>query len=261
MRDSSLNNTLFSVNPSELAKPMQSFDGSKKTKKIDGKDMTFIQVQFPNQPSGKNSGWVAQDDIQPKSQCQYTANQKPDTGGQTQASNIKGLSDSACCTFPVNARPTTSYKEGMRRFRATRSGRLHAACDLYRNNGENVVAVAPGTVIRQKYYFYQGVYALEVRHSGGFVVRYGEVLGKSPSGTSEGDKVNPGQTVGYVGTVDSGCCSPMLHFELYSGNKNGPLTQRGANEFQRRSDLLNPTDYLSNWEQKKSRNVVLRMGK
>ena len=42
----------------------------------------------------------------------------------------------------------------------------------------------------------------------------------------------------------------MLHFELYSGEKTGSLTDRSskATKYQRRRDLMNPTPYLLKWE-------------
>jgi murein DD-endopeptidase MepM/ murein hydrolase activator NlpD len=126
---------------------------------------------------------------------------------------------------------------------------LHAACDLYRYKDEAMLSVAPGVVTRGLYYFYQGTYALEVKHDGGFIVRYGEVTGKSPSGTSKGSRLKMGQTLGYIAKVNSNCCNPMLHFELYKGNVTGPLSQSG-NRYQRRSDLMNPTDYLLSWMKK-----------
>ena len=130
---------------------------------------------------------------------------------------------------------------------AGRGGRLHAACDLYRFKNEPIMAVAPGTVLRPIYPFYQGTFALEVRHSGGFVVRYGEITGKVAAGIRSGAPVSMGQVVGYMGKVNSGCCNPMLHFELYSGSRTGALN--GGGKFRRRADLLDPTQYLRRWQE------------
>ena len=38
--------------------------------------------------------------------------------------------------------------------------------------------------------------------------------------------------------------SSMLHFELYEGSGSGPLTVRSNPPYQRRSDLIEPADYL-----------------
>jgi hypothetical protein len=36
----------------------------------------------------------------------------------------------------------------------------------------------------------------------------------------------------------------MLHLELYSGDKTGPLTDRGNQPYMRRTDLIDPTPIL-----------------
>jgi murein DD-endopeptidase MepM/ murein hydrolase activator NlpD len=113
-----------------------------------------------------------------------------------------------------------------------------------------VVSVNSGKVIRAPYYFYQGTYALEVKHSDGKVVRYGEITGKKPTGVTLNSALTAGQVVVYVGKVNSGCCTPMLHFEMYAGTATGALTTSG-NKFNRRSDLMDPTTYLSTWEKAK----------
>lgn len=95
-----------------------------------------------------------------------------------------------------------------------------------------------------------------MRHTGGKVVRYGEVTGKAAPGISLDRTVAPGQVIGYVGKVNSGCCTPMLHFEMYSGAASGALSQ-GGNKFNRRSDLIDPSSYLTDWEKQKF-NFILR---
>jgi murein DD-endopeptidase MepM/ murein hydrolase activator NlpD len=120
---------------------------------------------------------------------------------------------------------------------------------------EPVVAVAPGVIIRPLYFFYLGTYALEVRHSGGFVVRYGELTGAIPKSVKASNKVKMGQIVGYIARVGTKTLmEPMLHFELYSGSSSGSLNSskriNGIN-YQRRSDLLNPTKYMLKWQNAK----------
>jgi len=238
VRDQSLANVLFTVAKYDSALLVQSFGTDKLQKTINGVTYTFIKVQFPNRTSTLNTGWVAEDYIKLRSQC---------AGATPVATAVS--STSTRWTFPTLRRPTDSYRTGMRRFQASRSGgtRYHAACDLYRTHGEQAVAVNTGKVIRNRYYFYEGTYAIEIKHSDGKVVRYGEITGKAASGVYLGSSVATGQTVGYIGTVSSGCCKPMLHFEMYSGTATGPLTQ-GGNMFSRRSDLMNPTEYLAKWE-------------
>lgn len=149
--------------------------------------------------------------------------------------------DNMTLRFPFNRRPGISYKTGGRYFGAQRSnGRLHAGCDLIARPGTEIFAVADG-VIGASYAFYSGTDALEVEHSGGFVVRYGEISGLA-SGVRRGSSVTRGQLIAYVGQLNSG--SSMLHFEMYSGADSGRLTVRSNPPYQRRSDLIDPTDHL-----------------
>lgn len=88
--------------------------------------------------------------------------------------------------------------------------------------------------------FYHGTTSLAVRHQAGYVVRYCEIA-KVAAGIRMGVMVRPGQVIAYVGRMH---VNSMLHFELYAGNKAGPLTNRTNQPFQRRLDLLDPTSLL-----------------
>lgn len=153
-------------------------------------------------------------------------------------------------------------------FGASRSGgRVHAGCDLYwthdggyayessyyqDNDNTPIYAVADGTITAY-YPFYQGTHAIEVDH-GDFVVRYGEVDdGGLAGGLGVGSVVEAGQQIGQMGDLEmsSGYWS-MLHFELYSGDLSGPLTDSSnmsymhvpdAN-YQRRGDLMDCGPFL-----------------
>jgi len=145
--------------------------------------------------------------------------------------------------FPLRKRPSESYKDFGRGFRSQRSGgRLHAACDLLAERGTEILAIEDGKVIEGPYYFYEGTYALEVKHASGEVVRYGEILQTVPRGISPGARVSKGQVIAYVGQLNSG--DSMLHFEMYKGTANGGLTDVDRWPFQRRSDLMDPTSFL-----------------
>jgi murein DD-endopeptidase MepM/ murein hydrolase activator NlpD len=142
--------------------------------------------------------------------------------------------------FPLSGNLLASYKGGGRQFGASRAGgRKHAANDLLKQPNENIYAVTSGTII-DFYLFYSGTYAIVVDH-GLYVVRYGEVKGLA-SGLSVGSKVQPGQKIGTVGMLYSG--SSMLHFEKYTGKQTGQLTVRHNMPYQRRNDLVSPTDFL-----------------
>lgn len=257
IRDESLAEVLFKVERFDAVKVFQGWGENKKQKEVDGKTYEFVKVQIPDYEDEAHDGigWVAAEFIQPKADCKGADKAEALKVAELEKSlqsrgkkKITGLTDSACCGFPLKGRPSNSFLTGAAQFGAGRAGgRIHAACDLYRNRLDPIVAVAPGKVLRGPYYFYQGTYAIEVLHPGGFVVRYGEVNGKQARNVAEGRPVAMGQTIGYMGKVNSNCCSPMLHFEMYSGKKRGPLTQY-TNRFQRRSDLVNPSKYLLRWE-------------
>lgn len=248
VRNEDLNKVIFKSTTGEKVKKFQSFEPVEKEITLDGVVYNFIKVQFSDrEESDQTIGWVASKYIKKKSDCKYLRSDSEVNA--IRDIEITGLDDPKCCEFPTVKEPTHSYTSGMRMFNARRGGgtRSHAACDLYRYKDEPILSVAPGVVIRDLYYFYQGTYALEVRHSGGFIVRYGELTGQKESGVSNGKKVKMGQRIGYMGKVNSNCCRPMLHFELFKGTATGALSQKG-NKFQRRSDLLDPTHYLQKWE-------------
>lgn len=256
VRDEALSNVLFRAEKSESVLPFQSWDAAdKKIKNINGKDYTFVKVQFPER-EGQNVGWLAQDYVRLEGQCSTAKKPEESKGGMTPITPkgpVASIDSPACCDFPTIGRPKQSYLSGMRRFKAGRGGgkRLHAACDLYRVHGEQAVSLTEGKVVRGLYSFYQGTYALEVQYPGGFIARYGELTGKVVKNASTGAKVTRGQTLGYIGTVNSGCCAPMLHFEIYSGKSKGPLSTKGGTRFRRRVDLVDPTKHLLKWEKMK----------
>lgn len=235
VRDETLSRVLFTVDRHDQVRPVQSFGTDRRQTEIRGTTYTFAKVQFPSKPEGANVGWIAEVYLKTRAECGLFEPAAP-----VAASGW---------TFPTRQRPTDSYMTGMRRFGASRSGgrRLHAAADLYRTRNEPVVAAASGTVIRDRYYFYEGTYAIEVKHSGGRVARYGEVTGQAAPGVGPNKSVAKGQVIGYIGKVSSGCCSPMLHFELYAGTASGALSQSGT-RYQRRSDLMDPSPLLQSWE-------------
>lgn len=145
--------------------------------------------------------------------------------------------------FPLDARPPESYRDGMRRFGAGRSGgRKHAGCDLYAPIGTPIYALEAGVVLQDLYHFYLGTYALEIRHPH-FIARYGEITSRVPGGLRKGAEVQRGQLLGFVGRLE-GLDMSMLHLELYAGSASGALTVRGNTPFQRRSDLIDPTPVL-----------------
>ncbi len=145
--------------------------------------------------------------------------------------------------FPLEARPSESYKTRPRAFGCSRDGgRKHAGCDLYSTADASVLAVADGTVVRGPYLFYDVVNAIEIAHPGIGIVRYGEISG-CPEEIKPGTAVARGQVVAHVGKMRL-VPQPMLHFELYSGAADGALTDRTNAPYSRREDLIDPTAFL-----------------
>ncbi|MBX3176259.1 MAG: glycoside hydrolase family protein [Candidatus Hydrogenedentes bacterium] len=154
--------------------------------------------------------------------------------------------------FPFTAIPRSSWKTGGRAFGAVREGgkRAHAGCDLYLKHGTWVHAMADGRVVRGPYPFYAHTFAIEVEH-GDYVARYGEI--RPACIVREGDIVRAGQRIGMVGhLVGISVPCDMLHLEMYGGSATGPLSVDSAHSkrdaqgvpFNRRSDLLDPTNHL-----------------
>ena len=149
--------------------------------------------------------------------------------------------------FPVPAWINTySIAASPPNFGAKRAGgRLHAGCDLYAPLGSDVLAIGPGKVLRVAA-FYWGTDAVEIEHPGIGVVRYGEVV--PAPGISKGVSVAEGQIVAFIAQLKNprpGGVNPhpMLHFELYTGTGQGPLTT-AEGSYKRRGDLQNPTNFL-----------------
>jgi murein DD-endopeptidase MepM/ murein hydrolase activator NlpD len=172
-------------------------------------------------------------------------------------------------SFPVPFIPRGGYG-GSRGFGADRSNvarqlglpsLLHGACDLVAAPGTPVLAVEDGYVLYEPQKFYpregpQITYEFAIRHASGFVARYCEI--DSVVLAHPGETVKKGQVIGYIGDQPGTNRSAtfdgfdMLHFEMYSGKATGSLsisTKDPKNgPYYRRSDLIDPTPYLRQWQ-------------
>jgi murein DD-endopeptidase MepM/ murein hydrolase activator NlpD len=154
---------------------------------------------------------------------------------------LKNTDAGSFMLFPLSFVPKESFKVAPRKFGAPRAnGRKHAACDLYAPPGSGVYAVAAGKIIAFKP-FYEEVFQITIDHDD-YIVRYGEVAGKTPKGIRVGAKVEQGEFIGWVGYMARLKLS-MLHFEMYSGEATGPLSTNSG-QYKRRSDLMDPTQHL-----------------
>lgn len=209
-------------------------DVEPKFRTVNGQRHEYTAVTFPNRSGA--AGWVAKGYIKTKANCEAYQNRSSSSGSSVGAGPL----------FPTIKRPTMSYVKGgpsvgKKFFGANRSnGRKHAACDLFRPAYERIDSVSDGTLLRGPYEFFSGTFAIEVKSTTGKVLRYGETSSKRPNRTiKKGDFIS---TIGknYAGTA-------MLHFEMYSGAKTGSLSSN-QKPYYRRSDLMNPTNGLREWE-------------
>lgn len=151
-----------------------------------------------------------------------------------------------CWVFPLN---TKSNKGGAgSKFGSKRSGgRNHAGVDLLAPSGSPVYAMCDGVVQEvMRGNLYAGTGAVQIRHTDGIVIRYGEI--KPGSKIKKGVRVSQNQRIGSVQRSSAG--SSMLHLESYAGTSSGKLTQRSAcirylhvksKSYMRRKDIFNPT--------------------
>lgn len=146
--------------------------------------------------------------------------------------------------FPLGQVPLDIYTGEGRDFGAQRDhGRLHAGVDLLEYSGQSVHAITDGEILGY-YYFYEGSYVIDIDHHQ-FIIRYGEVSNMT-SFLNVGDQVEAGKSIGLVGLLYSG--SSMLHLEKYTGKLTGPFYVGTAQPFQRRQDLINPTNFVKSLE-------------
>lgn len=144
---------------------------------------------------------------------------------------------------PVKGQQIADPSSGARYFGASRAnGRVHAAIDFIAPGGTPVYAMTDGKVIRTSVFF-QNTSAVEVQNTDGTIARYCEI---APL-VSVGTMVHRGDVIGKIMTNYAG--TAMLHLEMYMGTARGSLSQNNtgnymyvpAGNYQRRSDLVDPT--------------------
>jgi murein DD-endopeptidase MepM/ murein hydrolase activator NlpD len=145
--------------------------------------------------------------------------------------------------FPLPFVPKITYKGG-NGFGASRDkvrkGLKHAANDLAAPPGTPVLAMDQGLVIRGPYPFYNGTYALEVKHPQ-FIARYGEIA--KVAEVKVGDTVKAGQVIAYVGDQPG---QDMLHLEFFTGKVHGDLSFKPGTHppYDRRDDVFDGVKFL-----------------
>ena len=206
-------------------------------------------VRFQRQANIPADGIVGSQTLNALKNAQKPAGPQPGTGAPVGGGSGQEF-------FPFASVTSYNWSQSYRAFASNRSNgaRAHAGCDLYYPTGTHIHAIKDGTVVRGPYYFYADTYAIEINH-GSFVARYGEIEQTAQVGA--GDTVTAGQHIAQVGhLVGISVPSDMLHFEMYSGSGSGNLTDKTSASaqradgvsFQRRSDLIDPTPHLNNWQ-------------
>jgi murein DD-endopeptidase MepM/ murein hydrolase activator NlpD len=160
--------------------------------------------------------------------------------------------------FPLPIVPTQSYHQGGLRFGAKRKKddgtvRTHAGCDLLAPVGTEVYAIDYGIVLdvpKTPFIPNTKLYSVIIEHAN-YIVRYTEVSQNVADGIYPGATVHEGQLISTLEKNNKG--GAMLHFEMYNKDASGYLSQKNNTTYlyvpsdgiyQRRKDLLDPTNYL-----------------
>lgn len=159
--------------------------------------------------------------------------------------------------FPLPILPTQGYHHGGLRFGADRKKkdgtiRTHAGCDLLAPVGTEVYAIDYGIVLdvpKTPFIPNTNLYSVIIEHNE-YIVRYGEVSKDVAEGIYPGATVSEGQLISTLAKNNKG--GAMLHFEMYNKDATGFLSQKNNTTYwyvsdgmyQRRKDLLDPTNYL-----------------
>jgi hypothetical protein len=69
IRDPKLKESLFTAKNMDAIDSLKMIKPKKQEKMIDGKKTTFVEVVFPGNPKGKNTGWIAESFLSPKALC------------------------------------------------------------------------------------------------------------------------------------------------------------------------------------------------
>lgn len=120
---------------------------------------------------------------------------------------------------PTKGGNITSGYGSRSRFRTANgqwSSSNHQAIDIGGNLGDNIYAIADGTVILSGYVDGYG-YTIEIQHADGYVSKYHHMNSKST--LNKGDKVKQGTVIGYIGKTGNST-GPHLDFQI---TKNGVL--------------------------------------
>ena len=113
--------------------------------------------------------------------------------------------------WPINGSVTSPY--------GYRWGRQHTGIDIDGYTGQPIVASKDGVVVMATYYSGYGLNVV-IDHGGGYATLYAH---QSRLNVSEGDSVEQGDLIGWVGCTGS-CTGDHLHFEVrVNGSPRNPM--------------------------------------
>jgi murein DD-endopeptidase MepM/ murein hydrolase activator NlpD len=136
-------------------------------------------------------------------------------------------------------------------FGYVRKNHIHEGVDLYAEEGDEVVAIEEGKVIKIIAFtgaiantpWWNDTYSIFVEHDG-YIINYGELIPSEH--LKEGDLVKAGEIIGHIRTVllkDKGRPMAMLHIEMYEPQADKPVTEWTLNK-KKPEYLLDPTELL-----------------
>jgi murein DD-endopeptidase MepM/ murein hydrolase activator NlpD len=103
---------------------------------------------------------------------------------------------------------------------ARSGGRMHMATDILAMRGTPVLAAAPGRIIKLANGGAGGITIYVADASGRYVEYYAHLTGYAPN-VKEGQEVQEGEVIGFVGTTGNAPPNtPHLHFQVMRGDAN-----------------------------------------
>ncbi len=116
-------------------------------------------------------------------------------------------------TVPVGGVLRSELKDT---YGAARSGgRSHKGVDIFAKQGTPVVAAAEGVIVKRDSNAVGGISIYQRGSDARTIYYYAHLHGYRP-GLKEGDLVQPGDVIGYVGSTGNVTGSPHLHFSIHT---------------------------------------------
>ncbi len=179
----------------------ESLDAAAEMKKAEA-EIASLQEKYKKELAAEEAARKAEEETRKKAAAETEAKKKSSSGNQVSKSGW---------TWPVPASRSISSYYG---YRNLFGYRLHTGIDIPASKGSKVVATKSGVVLRCSRSTNEGNF-VTVDHGNGFISVYKHL---SKYGSSPGQRVSAGQTIGYVGNTGRST-GPHLHFEIQKNGK------------------------------------------